>query len=520
MSDNPFAIADPFDPSVPDEETELRTLARALQFADGFSLLFVCCHQYDQRRRLVAALRKELPQFNVLELHFKTPIDHLLHELHKELRQRLTQPPPDAVFVSGLEYSLPIAAEAYATPFVANLNAARNSFGLIVPCPLVLWVPEYILTAIMRGAPDFFSVRSGVYYFASTPQETAAFAASLMAVKEWAATSLPLAEKEERIAAIENLLADYHALPDAQRDRRAEARLLTRLGNLYLTLGRWTEAEETHRQSLTIYRELGDFVGEATVLTNLGVTYSDQGRWEEAKAVFRQSLGIYREIGNHVGEGQILHNLGNVYEDQGRWTEAEARYQQSLVIYWERGDRIGEGQVLNNLGIIYEDQGRRAEAEAYYQQSLTICRELGDHFSEGQVLNNLGIVYEDQGRWAEAEAYYQQSLTICRELGDRVGEGQVLNNFGVVYQSHGRWAEAEEAYQQSLAIRRKLGDRVGEGQTLTNLALLRTTQGNITGALEFGQQAVAVLETTEDKMNLEKARQLVAEWGERVKREA
>lgn len=410
MNDNPFAIADPFEPTVPDEETELRTLARALQFADGFSLLFVRCHQHDQRRRLVAALRRELPQFNMLELHFKTPIDHLLHELHKELRQRLTQPPPDAVFVYGLEYSLPTAADAHATPFVANLNAARNSFGLIVPCPLVLWVPEYVLTAIMRGAPDFFSVRSGVYYFASTPQETAAIAESMIAGEEWAVANLPLAEKLERIAAIESLLAEYRTLPDAQRDRRAEARLLNRLGNLYWTLGRWTEAEACEQQSLAIYRKLGDRGGEGKTLNNLGLVYFDRGRWAEAEEAYQHSLAIRREIGDHFDEGQILTNLGNVYRSQRRWVEADVYFQHSLTIAQELGDRAREGNTLNSLGLVYTHRGRWTEAEAVYLHSLGIKQELGDRLGEGKVLINLALLRAVQGDIAGALAFGRQAI--------------------------------------------------------------------------------------------------------------
>jgi hypothetical protein len=133
-----------------------------------------------------------------------------------------------AGFVSGLEYSLPVAAEAYATSFIANLNAARDSFPEAVPCPLVLLVPEYVLIAILRSAPNFFSVRSGVYCFAAKPQETASLAQSITARDEQAVISLPLAEKLERITYVQSLLQDYQSLPPAQRDLKAEARLLHR----------------------------------------------------------------------------------------------------------------------------------------------------------------------------------------------------------------------------------------------------------------------------------------------------
>ena len=43
------ATAPPFDVSAPDEETELRALARALELSRGFKLLFARCNQRDQQ---------------------------------------------------------------------------------------------------------------------------------------------------------------------------------------------------------------------------------------------------------------------------------------------------------------------------------------------------------------------------------------------------------------------------------------------------------------------------------------
>lgn len=512
MNDNPSAIADPFAPIAPDEETELRALVRALKFAETFTLLFVRCNQPTQRQRLVSALRTELPQFTIQEIHFDAPITHLLDEL----RLHLTQPPPDAVFVSGLEYSLPTAAEAHATPFVANLNAARNSFSRVVPCPLVLWVPEYALTAIARGAPDFFSVRSGVYFFAPRPEEAAYLTESMTTGEVWTLANLSFAEKQERITAIETLIADYQALPLAQRDRYAEARLLARLGSLYLPLGQWAAAEAACQQSLVICREIGDRVSEGAVLNNLGNIYGQQGRWTEAEKCYQQSLVICREVGDRISERRTLGNLGNVYQLQGQWTKAKAAYQKLLAMWREMGDRAGEGQALNNLGNVYGMEGRWAEAEMVYQQSLAIAREVGDRVGEGRVLNNLGNVYGAQGRWAEAERCYRLDLAIARQVGDRVGEGQTLNNLGVVYMRQRRWAEAEMAYQQSLAIRWEVGDHIGAGKTLSNLALLQEAQGNIKKAIEYGRKALEVLATTEDEEMKAEVQKWVAEWEKQI----
>ena len=239
MSIEPVANPNPFDPAHLDEETELRALARSLELAHGFTLLFVRCNQPDQRRRLISSLQSRLPQLNLQVIHFSEPIIHLL----RELQERLEGSTPNAIFVTGLEYSLPTATDAHATNFVANLNASRNSFPEAIPCPLVLCLPEYALTAIARGAPDFFSVRSGVYFFASSPGDTRDFVESLTSGEGREASNLALQEKLERIAARPSILADYEALPDIQRDRQRESRVHAGLGHFLYRLGKWSMAE-------------------------------------------------------------------------------------------------------------------------------------------------------------------------------------------------------------------------------------------------------------------------------------
>ena len=466
MNEDLSVPADPFALAVLDEQTELRALVRALQLAEGFKLIFVRCNQPQQRQQLIAALRNELPQLDVQEIHFSEPIPHLLNAL----RERVKEPMPGAVFVSGLEYSLPTAADAHATPFVANLNAARNSFPLVVRCPLVLWVPEYVLTAIMRGAPDFFSIRSGIYFFAAAPSDTVNLVSSFTAGEEWMVESLTLSEKQERIAAIESLLADYEALPPDQHHFQTERRLHYRLGVLFASTGSYTAAQHHFENLLTLSRQSGNVEDEQIALTSLGIVYKGQGHWVEAEALHKESLAIAQKIGDLCGQATSLNNLGNAYLSQRQLEEAEDAFQQSLMIAREVGDRNIEPTALLNLGNIYNQQDRLREAEEMYQQSLNITRQAGDRFGEAQALSNIGIVFLKEGRPKEAEDALKQSLTIVREIGNRVGEG--INFF--------------------------------------RLTLLWAMEGDLVSALDFGQQAAQILETTDDMQWLAEARSLVA----------
>lgn len=515
MSDNPSIITDPFAATALDETTELRALAQALRLADGFKLIFVRCNQPQQQQKLIVALRAELPELNVQEIRFDQPMTHLLDEL----RGRITVPPPDAVFVFGLENSLPVAAHADATPLVANLNASRNSFPQVVPCPLVLWISEYILNAIMLGAPDFFSIRSGAYYFAAAPGDTLELATSLVSGDEWVAASLSATEKQERIEAIKNLLADYESLPPEQRDYLAELRLHARLADFLLATGSLSLAQNHNEQVLKIAERLDDKLSEGYALNSIGNIYKRQGRWEEAEQAFKQSLKIFRDLNEPVNEAASLINLGGLYRQQHRFAEAEDVLRKSLEICREENLRANEGRTYINLGIVNRLQGKFAEAEEFYQKGLMISREIGDRTSENRALNSLGNIYAEQGRLMEAEKSYQQSLLISREIGDLFMEAGTLFNLGYIYEQQGRLTEAEELYRKSLAARQTVGDRNGQADSLVALAFLRKTQGDLASAIEFLRQAVEILKTTEDATRLTYTQGLLTNWEEEYEKQ-
>src|SRR5207248_6699335 len=134
------------------------------------------------------------------------------------------------------------------------LNPSRTSFPQLISCPLVLWIPEYILSAIINGAPDFFSIRSGVYFFAAAPGDTTEIAGTLTAGTEWAIEGVSVKEKQERIEAIKSLLADYESLPDGQRAYETEMRLHYRLGNLFVMIDNPSLAQKHYEQSLMLAR--------------------------------------------------------------------------------------------------------------------------------------------------------------------------------------------------------------------------------------------------------------------------
>src|SRR5690606_13038766 len=105
-----------------------------------------------------------------------------------------------------------------------------------VPVPIVLWLPEYALRAIIRGAPDFWAWRSGVFDF-STPAEDVEHTWGTMrdGGSEDEFDRLTPTERRERTHTLEALLEQYDARADADTPEIQHIRfnLTDRLNRLY-----------------------------------------------------------------------------------------------------------------------------------------------------------------------------------------------------------------------------------------------------------------------------------------------
>ena len=452
MSDASVGTEAPFLPTVPDEEYELRALVQALGFAEKFSLLFVRCNQPAQRQRLMAAVQKQLPQMVIQEIRLHEPVTHLLDAI----RQQMTEPPPDAIFVSGVEHSLPLIEHAAASPFVANLNVARDLFARDIHCPLVLWVPEYVLATIMQGAPDFFSIRSGVFSFVLATSESAALTLSILSGTSEDIINLPVDEKYERIRAIKALLSDYQSLPSSQRDHRTEAQLLNRLGSLLFYLGNVDDAGKDFHHSLEAWGAIGDCEGMMVSYHKLGMVASQRGSYDEAVEWYSKSLAIAETMDDWTSMADLYHKLGMVALERGAYDKAVEWYGKSLAIAEKMSNRGGIAGSLHNLGIVAHQRGAYDEALALYQKALAISEELGNREDIANSYHELGVIAQERGAYDEAFEWYRKSLAIMEELGNRRGIGITYGQMAKLLTEHGKVSEAILLNLRSLVIHREL----------------------------------------------------------------
>jgi tetratricopeptide (TPR) repeat protein len=155
----------------------------------------------------------------------------------------------------------------------------------------------------------------------------------------------------------------------------------------------WDDWQETAKLGLLAARRAGDRAATGRLLHDLGYVLRDR-RHPEAPALLRESLAVFRELGDRFWEGRVLGTLGTAYRMQRQLEEAAAMLEQSLAITREVGNQYGEGLTLAEVARASVGQRRIKEADTYLRQGLAIFRALGDYYAVGRVLRNFGLIVE------------------------------------------------------------------------------------------------------------------------------
>jgi CHAT domain-containing protein len=272
------------------------------------------------------------------------------------------------------------------------------------------------------------------------------------------------------------------------------------LAGLYLSQGRYSEAEPIYKQALAIRKaQLGDnHPDTATSLNNLAALYRFQGRYSEAEPIYKQALAITKaQLGdNHPDTATSLNNLAELYQSQGRYSEAEPLLKQALAI---RKAQLGNNhpdtaQSLNNLAELYHSQGRYSEAEPLLKEALAIWKkQLGNnHPDTATSLNNLAELYHSQGRYSEAEPLYKEALAITKaQLGDNHPDtARSLNNLAALYYSQGDIPRAIEYLTKGIEVEEvNLSENLNIGDEKQKRDYIATVSRTTDGVISLNLQA-------------------------------
>lgn len=197
---------------------------------------------------------------------------------------------------------------------------------------------------------------------------------------------------------------------------RETARVRNRLGEIYETEGRLSDAEAAYRAALAAWVEPAPERG--LVLADLGRLLGVRGEFAAAEAALREAIEVLEPhaSGWTTGLAEALDVLGSVLRAQSRLEESESALRRALALREKSlgSDHAETALTLVGLAGTLHMGGDLQAALPLYRRALRIQEEsLGpDHPDVGETLFNLAHVSLAQGDLVSAKAELQQSFRI------------------------------------------------------------------------------------------------------------
>lgn len=241
-----------------------------------------------------------------------------------------------------------------------------------------------------------------------------------------------------------------------------QAEMMTMLGQVYTTLGRYPEAVEQLEAALAIRRRIYRGTNEPVARTaqRLSEALHFHGRIDEAEILVREALEIRRRLygDRDVRVAWILTDLGDLLHTRGKLVEAEEHLRMAVrILISEAGeDDPNTARARRDLGDVFRDRGEYAEAEQLYRQAQRSLEEAFGAMDPIAALtrNELARLLAETGAHEESERLLQQNLSVYKVLypeGHPV-VGNTMRNLGVLRLRQARPEEATEALNEAIAI--------------------------------------------------------------------
>jgi len=231
---------------------------------------------------------------------------------------------------------------------------------------------------------------------------------------------------------------------------------------------------------------------EASLQQTIGNAYLDLGLYPQAQTHIERALDLRRRLlgEEHPDTLSVMNDLEMLYRNQGKYAQAEPLASTVLTI---RQHRLGEEHpdtldAMNNLGLLYRSEGKSAPAEQVLSKVLEIRRRVsGEEDSDTlYAMNNLGVVYQIEGNYAQAETILSKALEIRQRVSGQEHPDTLIvtDNLGTVYYRQKKYAQAESLWTKNLEIRRRvLGEEHPDTlDSLQNLGAVYRAEGKFAQA--------------------------------------
>lgn len=207
--------------------------------------------------------------------------------------------------------------------------------------------------------------------------------------------------------------------------RKNRVKALNGLGNIYLSIYSYDDADSVFRQALEGEHQLGSATGQAINYANLGSISSARGDDEKALDYYRQSMFYNKKDSNLLGMALCHLYFGNIYERRQQYDLALREYEQSDRMMTDLKDLWHALEPRLALASVYYHTHEDAKAQALLDRADATARQINSWEHIVEVHHLYFQLMQRQGRYHEALDHhliataYQDSILDNEKL-DRI----------------------------------------------------------------------------------------------------
>lgn len=253
------------------------------------------------------------------------------------------------------------------------------------------------------------------------------------------------------------------------------------LGSLCRSMNKYDDCEKYLHKAISLYSEIQDTQvtcksNHAKAENELGNLYLQMGKYPDAETHFRIGYEILQGLiqdGNQEflsDMSGVLNNLGLLYMRMKNTKEAEKNIKKAIETYqqlsednpdmYERYLAMAQG----NLGVLYFHSGRYEETETYWNSAIHHYQSLYKKNPDAYAFDlakseyNLGRYYKTFNRYEEAKTEYLNALEIFNLLYSKnnsvyaVYVAEAKNSLSYVFAHQGKFLEAILSVDEAISL--------------------------------------------------------------------
>jgi predicted ATPase/DNA-binding CsgD family transcriptional regulator len=278
--------------------------------------------------------------------------------------------------------------------------------------------------------------------------------------------------------------------------KQSRAKALIAAGTLASIQNDYEQTEAYCRESLLLFRELGDQQGTALSLFLLSVVPMMKGNNVAARSLTEEALTLFREMGDKERIAWSLSTLGLLDTQEEKYASARAHYEESLAIHRKLSNKRGIAASLARLAqLLLVSLGDQTELSSLLDEGQALYNELGEREGIANVHSLSAQLAFRKGDISSSRMQIEKSILLYREIGQRraLAESQAI--LARIVLAQGETTEARNLYDESQEIARELNHMWLIATCLEGRAAIAAEEGQLIWAVQLWGAADALRET-------------------------